>query len=497
MANSFLLGLDVGSSSIKCALVAVDTGRCVARAQSPAEEMAIRAPHPGWAEQQPEDWWQHTVAAVREAIHKSEATPSEIKAIGISYQMHGLVAIDQEGVPVRPSIIWCDSRAVPTGERAARQLGHHFCLQHYLNLPANFTAAKLRWVMENEPGVFERIATFFLPGDYIAFRLTGQRTTTVSGLSEAILWDFREQRLAHELLSMWDIPPHLVPPVTDTFGVQGMLTEAAARELGLPSGTPVSYRAGDQPNNTFSLNVLRPGEIAATAGTSGVIYSVTDRQAVDAHARVNTFVHVTHAPAHPRYGILLCVNGTGSANRWLRQMTGIEDYRAMNHLGADVGIGSDGLTVLPFGNGAERLLKNQPLGASVQHVDFNRHSRAHLCRAVQEGIVFALAYGHQIVQQVGSPTRIIRAGHANMFLSPLFREAFVNTLNAPLELFDTDGATGAALGAGVGAGLYTTSDAFVGLTRLSVTEPDARLVSRYQEAYQNWLAVLSSHVTLS
>ncbi len=496
MANSFLLGLDIGSSSIKCVLVAVDTGRCVARAQSPAEEMAILAPHPGWAEQQPEDWWQHTVAAVREAIHKSDATPSEIKAIGISYQMHGLVAIDQQGTPVRPSIIWCDSRAVEAGKEIEEKLGRAFCLDHYLNMPGNFTAAKLHWVKEHEPAVFSRIATFFLPGDYIVYCLTGERTTTVSGWSEGILWDFRQQRIATELLEACGFPSSLLPTVVDTFAQQGMLTKQAAEALGLQTGTPVSYRAGDQPNNAFSLNVLEPGETAATAGTSGVVYAVTDKTSFDVHSRVNTFAHVTHAPGKPRHGTLLCVNGTGSANRWLRQVTGVHRYEEMNALANTVNIGSDGLLVFPFGNGAERIFHHQPVQASFHQIDFNRHSRAHMCRAVQEGIVFALAYGHQIVQQVGSPTRIIRAGHANMFLSPLFREAFVNTLDVPLELFDTEGAIGAALGAGIGAGIYTFSDAFTGLTRLSLSEPQRDLVSRYQDAYQHWLAHLAHHTTV-
>lgn len=487
MANSFLLGLDVGSSSIKCALVETDTGVCRWRAQSPTEEMAITAIQPGWAEQRPEDWWHHVVHAVRSVIRQSRAQPAEVKAIGISYQMHGLVAVDSRGVPVRPSIIWCDSRAVKTGEKAAQQLGTDFCFDHYLNLPGNFTAAKLAWVKENEPVVFERMATFFLPGDYIAFRLTGERTTTVPGLSEGILWDFREQRPAHELLRALDIPASLLPRITDTFGIQGTLAAAAAEQLGLQADTPISYRAGDQPNNAFSLNVLQPGETAATAGTSGVVYAVTDQKPVDRQARVNTFVHVTHTPTQPRQGMLLCVNGTGSANRWLRQVTGLEGYEEMNRLASAVQIGSDGLSIFPFGNGAERMLGNRSLQASVHQVDFNRHGRAHVCRAVQEGIVFALAYGHQLVQQLGSPTRVIRAGHANMFLSPVFREAFVNTFDVPLELFDTDGATGAALGAGIGAGLYPTyADAFVGLKRLSVTEPTAPLVSAYQEAYHRW-----------
>jgi xylulokinase len=487
MASNYLLGIDVGSSSVKCSLVDVFTGRSVAFAQSPSEEMKISAVHEGWAEQEPELWWQHVVVSIQNCLKSRGVSGVAIKAIGISYQMHGLVALDRMGQPVRPSIIWCDSRAVEIGQKAYQALGPDFCLQHYLNSPGNFTASKLRWVMENEPHIYEQIHTFFLPGDYIAFRLTGERATTVSGLSEGILWDFHERALATDLLLHYGINSDKIPSVVNTFSIQGQLTTSVASELGLAAGTPVSYRAGDQPNNAFSLHVLHPGETAATAGTSGVIYAVTDQIQADKKSRVNTFVHVTDQPTSPRQGILLCINGTGILNSWLRKQTRASDYDEMNSQAMVTPIGADSLRVSPFGNGAERILENRLVGASFRNLDFNRHTQGHLYRAAQEGIVCSMRLGYDIVQSISSASSVIRAGKSNLFLSPLFREAFVNTLRVPLELYETNGATGAALGAGVGANVYaSTEEAMAGLNRLEVIEPDPSKEEQYEQVYQEW-----------
>lgn len=484
---AYLLGLDIGSSSIKAALVTLATGKALATAQAPLKEMAIEAPQAGWAEQAPEMWWQYTKESFHKAITTAGISPKEIKAIGISYQMHGLVAVDAEGHTVRPSIIWCDSRATPYGNAAFEALGANFCLSHYLNNPGNFTAAKLKWVRENEPDTFAKIHKIMLPGDYIAMKLTGELVTTASGLSEAILWDFQDSSPAKTLLNYLGLSPDLIPPIVETFGFQGSVSSFVAAELGLAPGTPVSYRAGDQPNNAFSLKVLHPGETAATAGTSGVIYSVTDQNSFDPQSRVNTFLHV--AQGHQkRNGVLLCVNGTGILNAWLRKTLGNQwDYTTMNQLAATASIGSENLCFYPFGNGAERILGNQNPGARLLGLDFNRHSTNHLLRAAQEGIVFALKYGFEILQGMGVSVNVVRAGHANMFLSPVFREAFVNTLGHPLELYDTNGAVGAALGAGVGAGLYgPASEAFLGLSIKEAEEPNPLKQNQYNAAYAGW-----------
>jgi xylulokinase len=489
-----LLGLDVGSSFVKASLVDADRGVAVASASAPATEMVIAAPQPGWAEQDPDDWWTHAVAAARTALQRAGAAPDSVAAIGISYQMHGLVVVDVSGRVLRPAIIWCDSRAVGMGEWAFDAIGHLSCLARYLNSPGNFTASKLKWVKEHEPDVFRQVHKAMLPGDYIAMRLTGEAATTETGLSEGILWDYLDGGVATEVLDVYGLPKELLAPIVPTLGIQGRLTAQAAATLGLCPGVPVSYRAGDQPNNAFSLKVLEPGEVAATAGTSGVVFGVGSEARWDQHSRVNTFLHVNHAPQAPRYGVLLCVNGTGALNQWLKRMLGGTEsltYDEMNREAAQVPIGADGLLVLPYGNGAERTLGNRDLGAQVRGLSLVRHGRGHLCRAAQEGIVFALRYGMEIMREMGVEAGTVRAGRANMFLSPVFARAFADVTGAAVELFETDGAQGAARAAGVGAGIFaTTADAFTGLTAVERIDPDEDRGAQYAEVYARWREVL-------
>jgi len=493
----YLLGYDIGSSSIKAALLNAETGRVVASAVSPDKEMPILARQPGWAEQDPRSWWDNVKAATAKINHTAARELAQVKAIGISYQMHGLVMVDRNRQVLRPSIIWCDSRAVSIGEQAFAALGPKKCLKHLLNSPGNFTASKLKWVMENEGDLFKKTYKIMLPGDYIAMRLTDQIKTTPTGLSEGILWDFPRDQLAHLVLDLYGFSSDLIPELTETFGCQGEITSAAAADLGLKPGIPVTYRAGDQPNNAFSLNVLQPGEIAATAGTSGVVYGVSDQLSYDPQSRVNTFVHVNHSHDKPRYGVLLCLNGTGILNSWLKHnaMGSGDDYEKMNALARQAPIGSAGLCILPYGNGAERTLGNKDIGAVIEGLKFNTHSRAHLLRAAQEGIVFALNYGLSIMRQVGVEAKTVRAGQANMFLSPLFSQAFATVTDSTVELYNTDGAQGAARAAGIGAGFYkNTADAFIGLDRRDVIEPTDSDKEAYQAAYQNWLKLLQSKI---
>jgi len=491
MREGYLLGIDVGSSSIKLSLLDAGTGVVAGAATSPKQELAIEAKRPGWAEQEPSTWWENILAAAAELKAATGKAFDAVLGIGITYQMHGLVLVDKAGKVLRPSIIWCDSRAVQIGEKAFRGIGEKACLSRLLNSPGNFTASKLAWVKENEPDIFARTAKFMLPGDWVALRLTGETRTTPSGLSEGILWDFSRQGLADLVTEWYGIPRDLIPETSPTFSVQGALTAEAAAALGLKKGTPVSYRAGDQPNNAFSLSVVDPGEAATTAGTSGVIYGVTAAPAHDPASRVNTFVHVTHSKEKPRYGVLMCVNGTGILYSWIRRLlvgdSGAVPYDELNRVAAQAPVGSDGLLVLPYGNGAERTLENRNPGASILGLDFNRHGIPHLLRAAQEGIAFALHYGLGIMRAMGVEVKTVRAGHANMFLSPLFQDAFAGVTGTRVELFSTDGAQGAARGAGVGAGVYTTmKEAFVGLKAVQIAEPDPSRRSAYLEAYGRW-----------
>lgn len=488
-----LLGIDLGSSSVKASVIDGNTGILLATAFEPKEEMEIMAVQPGWAEQDPSKWWEALKIAVKRCTSQPGLPKNDIGAIGISYQMHGLVAVDADNKPLRPSIIWCDSRAVSLGAAAFSRLGPEFCLSHLLNSPGNFTAAKLAWVKQNEPDVYGKIDAVMLPGDYIALMMTGERGITMSGLSEGIFWDFPANKISADLLSSFGFDSSMFPAYSESFSIRGKLRRTVADELGLPEGIPVSYLAGDQPNNALSLNVLEPGEVAATAGTSGVIYGVTDMMKADPLSRVNTFLHVNHTSAKARLGVLLCINGTGILNSWLRRNTGNDlSYNDMNALAEAVPAGSDGLLILPFGNGSERILGNNNPGASLSGLDFNRHSRGHLFRAAQEGIAFSFRYGLDIMRETGIDPKTVRAGEANMFLSRLFRSTLASLTGTSVTLYNTDGSAGAARGAGIGCGFYASAgEAFSGLKQIDTTDPDPVLADQLHESYEAWLNLLN------
>jgi len=485
----YLLGIDIGSSSVKASILNGETGEIAGSSFYPKSEMTITAKQSGWAEQQPELWWENLKLAILEAKSLAKISGNEIVAVGISYQMHGLVVVDKHQNVLRPSIIWCDSRATEIGNKAFNEIGSEKCLNALLNSPGNFTASKLKWVKDNEPSLYDKIDKIMLPGDYIAMKMTGEIRTTASGLSEGMFWDFRKNDVSELVLDYYGFRKELIPELVDTFGIQGQVSAKIASELGLKPGIPVSYRAGDQPNNALSLNVLNPGEIAATAGTSGVVYGVSGEVKYDPQSRVNTFAHVNHSAASNRLGVLLCINGTGILNSWLKKNVGNRSYSydQMNELAAAIPTGCEGVSILPFGNGAERVLGNKNISAQICGVDFNRHSQGHLFRAAQEGIVFSFKYGMDILKGIGIDAKVIRAGKANMFLSPVFRETLANIAGVSIELYNTDGSAGAARGAGVGSGYYASfAEAFSGLKKLEMVEPNLKEKERVNQAYQLW-----------
>ncbi|GHT14883.1 carbohydrate kinase [Bacteroidia bacterium] len=488
-----LLGIDIGSSSVKVSLVDVRTGEAIAGAFSPEKEMAMKSVKTGWAEQNPELWWTNFKTALQTVIAKTKTAPNEIAAIGISYQMHGLVLVDEHQRALRDAVIWCDSRAVPYGEKAFATLGSEKCLSHLLNSPGNFTMAKLAWVKENEPEIYAQTKHYLLPGDYIAMRLTGDACTTASGLSEGIAWDFTTNAPAKFLYDYFGFDTNVIPKIVPTFGIQGRVNAIVAKELGLAEGTPVTYRAGDQPNNALSLNVFHPGEVAATAGTSGVVYGVNGDAKYDPLSRVNSFAHVNHSQEQTRIGVLLCINGTAILNAWMKNTVAPEgiSYAEMNDVAAKIAIGSEGISIVPFGNGAERVLCNQEPSCSVHGINFIKHSKAHLIRAAQEGIAFSFKYGMDIMNAMGIKTNVIRAGHANLFLSPVFRQTLSNVTGATIELYNTDGSVGAARGAGIGVGIYKDEkEAFAGLKKITTVTPITADAQSTADAYGRWAELL-------
>lgn len=497
MSGRYLLGFDVGSSSVKASLVDADSGVCVASAFYPEKEAPIIAVKAGWAEQDPQMWWDNAKLSLKKVMADASVNGDDIKAIGISYQMHGLVCVDKDLHVLRPSIIWCDSRAVPYGEKAFGDIGADKCLGHLLNSPGNFTAAKLAWVKDNEPELFSKIYKIMLPGDYIAMKLSGTVNTTISGLSEGMFWDFKNKDIAGFLLDYYGFSRDIIADVVPTFSIQAEVSAEAAAELGLKEGTPISYRAGDQPNNALSLNVFNPGEIASTAGTSGVVYGVLGDVNYDKRSRVNTFAHVNYTKETDRLGVLLCINGTGILNAWVRRTVAPEgiSYSEMNDMMASVPIGSEGVTIIPFGNGAERVLENKEIGCSIHGINFNKHGKAHIMRAAQEGIVFSFCYGMEVMQQMGMDIKKIHAGKANMFLSDIFRNTLAGVSGATIELYETDGSVGAAKGAGIGCGIYKdNNEAFATLKKLAVIEPDDKSRNEYLDAYSLWKETLQRSV---
>jgi len=485
----YLLGYDLGSSSVKASLVNAATGECVSSAFFPKKEMEIKSVKAGWAEQDTETWWTNLKLATEAVLTEFGKDPAAIKAIGISYQMHGLVLVDKNQQAIRDSIIWCDSRAVPYGQKAFEEIGGEKCLSHLLNTPGNFTLSKLAWVKEYEPENFAKAKYYMLPGDYLAMRMTGKPATTASGLSEGIGWDFKQDAPAKFLFDYFGFDMNLIPDLVPTFGQQGNLKADIAAELGLAEGTPVTYRAGDQPNNALSLNVLNPGEIAATGGTSGVVYGVNEDAKYDPLSRVNSFAHVNHVHEATRVGVLLCINGTAILNTWIKNNVAPEgiSYDEMNELAAQIPVGSEGVSIIPFGNGAERVLCNQEPNCSIHGINFNRHTKAHLARAAHEGIAFSFKYGMDIMNQMGIETKTIRAGHANLFLSPIFRQTLANITGATIELYNTDGSVGAARGAGIGAGIYKNAgEAFATLKKIIVVVPEPENVAASLKAFDTW-----------
>ena len=488
-----LLGIDIGTSSVKVTVVDSARQTAIAAAQYPDAESPITVRQPGWAEQSPDMWWQQLQHAVQLCNNSGKYNPHDIAAIGIAYQMHGLVLVDKNQHVLRDSIIWCDSRAVEIGNKAFEVIGEKKCLKHLLNSPGNFTASKLAWVKKNEPAIYEQIDKIMLPGDFIGMKLSGDVTTSVSALSEGIFYDFVSDSISADVLKYFGFNKSLLPVVRPVFSNHGTLLRSVAEKLRLKAGIPITYKAGDQPNNALSLNVLNPGEVAATAGTSGVIYGVSDKLAYDPQSRVNTFAHVNYTARQKRLGVLLCINGTGRLYSWIRNVFGSNlSYAQMNEKAADAPLGSYGLRILPFGNGAERMLCNKPIGSQMHHIDFNLHSQSHILRAVHEGIACAFRYGLDIMRSNGMNPSVIRAGNANLFLSALFTNTFVNATGVPVELYNNDGSTGAALGAGIGSEIYASpAEALAQMRRLKIVEPTS---DKFEAVYQDWKTLLETQL---
>ncbi len=482
----YYIGFDLGSSSIKAALVEISTGKSVGVVQEPETEMSMLAIKNGWAEQKPEDWWQYICKATERLKKTYNISRTQIKGIGIAYQMHGLVVVDKAGKPLRKSIIWCDSRAVEIGHKGFKDIGEEKCTDHLLNSPANFTASKLKWVKENEPEIYKNIYKFMLPGDFIAYKFSDKINTTISGLSEGVFWDFKNDTVADFLLENYGINASLVPDIVPTFGEQSVVSEKGEQESGLAAGTPIFYRAGDQPNNALALNVFNPGEVAATGGTSGVVYAVTESLSGKESTRVNNFAHVNYTKSNPRIGKLLNINGAGIQYRWLLNNLAVNSYEEMNNLATEIPVGSDGVCMLPFGNGAERMLNNLEIGTRLVNVNLNNHHKGHLCRAALEGIAFSFVYGMEILKSDGIDVSVMRAGNDNLFRSEIFANTVATLIEQEIEIYNTTGAIGAARAAGLHQGDFENYGKLIMDNDHVMTFMPFKDKAPYLKAYQNW-----------
>ncbi|MCP4884945.1 MAG: carbohydrate kinase [Flavobacteriales bacterium] len=484
----FYIGFDLGSSSVKAALIDSSTGQTVGITSYPEREMKIISRQNGWAEQDPELWWENCCKVTKKLLAQTGVSSQSIQGIGIAYQMHGMVIVDRDQKVLRPSIIWCDSRAVDIGNDAYRNLGEDKCISHLLNSPGNFTLSKLKWVKENEPEIFEKVDKLLLPGDYIAMKLTDETTTTISGLSEGIMWDFKQNRLADWLFEYMGIGTDVIPTIVPTFSDQGIVTKKASKEIGLPEGIPILYRAGDQPNNALALNALEPGEIAATGGTSGVVCAISDRMQTKESLRINSFAHVNYTPERPLIGKLLNINGAGILYSWMQQNIASkgDTYQDMNQLAASVPAGSEGLFMLPFGNGAERMLNNHSNGARMSNLNFNIHKKAHLFRAALEAIAFSFVYGIDILKSDGVELSVIRAGNDNLFRSDIFSHTLATLVGADINIIDTTGAVGAARAAGVSSGAFNSLDEAFSADEHIKTYHPLKGKKNYKEFYKIW-----------
>src|SRR6059058_112615 len=454
-----VLGIDVGTGGTR-AIIIDQSGRLFSAATE--DHRPFASPQIGWAEQQPEDWWRATCVAVRKALTSANLTGKDIACVGFSGQMHGAVLIDERGNVVRPALIWCDVRT----EKQCRDLTRALGLQRLIQLtcnPAlpNFTLTKVLWVRENEPDNWNRVRHLLLPKDYVRFRLTGERATDMADASGTLLLDVSRRRWSSEMLDAAALEESLLPAVCESPEVCAKVSAKGTAESGLPVGTPVVAGAGDQAAGAVGMGIVSPGTVSATIGTSGVVFAVTDRPALDSRGRVHTFCHAIPG----RWHVMGVTQAAGLSLRWFRDTFTINSTGAVtsyDHLTAEaakIHPGSYGLLWTPYLMG-ERTphLDGSARGALVGLTA--SHTRAHVVRAILEGVAFSLRDTFTLFQEMDVPVTNIRLGGGGA-RSPLWRQIQADIYGRAVEIVEAEegAAYGAAILAGVGAGLWPSVDA--------------------------------------
>ncbi len=481
-----LLGLDIGSTGAKALLVGPDGQvRGVGGA-----EYSFAAPRPGWTEQDPEAWWRGAGRSIRAALRAAAARPDEIAAVGLSGQMHSLVLLDQAGRVLRPAILWNDQRTADECAEITRRVG----LERLLAITRNpalpgFTAPKILWVRHHEPETFRRIAAVLLPKDYVRFRLTGTRATEVSDASGTTLLDVPRRAWSEEILRTLEIPAEWLPACAESPALTAAVSGVGEEATGLRAGTAVAGGGGDQAAQAIGTGIVQTGLVSVTIGTSGVVFASLDDPVMDAQARTHTFCHAVPVRWHVM-GVML---SAGGALRWLRDTAAPgTEYDRLVAEAAAVPPGAENLLFLPYLSG-ERTPYPDPLARGAFVGLSLSHTRGHMVRAVMEGVTFGLRDSMEILRAMDLRVVQVRASGGGA-RSTLWRQILADILDTEVVTMNvTEGAAyGAALLAGVGAGVFPTVQAACDATLAATTGTGpitahraiyASLYGRYRDLY--------------
>ncbi len=488
--SQYLLGIDVGTGGTRA--LDIDTDGLIA-ASATEEHQPFATPQIGWAEQHPEDWWRATSLAVRKALAAAKLKPDQIACVGFSGQMHGAVLLDAAGKVVRPALIWCDVRTEKQCSDLNQQIGAERIIQLTCNpaLP-NFTLTKLLWVREHEPENWGRVRSIMLPKDYVRFRLTGERAIDVADASGTLMLDVARRQWSGEILNATAIDRALLPSLHESPDVCAQVSTAGADATGLATGTPVVAGAGDQAAGATGMGIVQPGSVSATIGTSGVVFAATDRPALDPKGRLHTFCHAVPG----RWHVMGVTQAAGLSLRWFRDQflaasgqNGIDPYDALTAEAARIPAGSDGLLWTPYLMGERTPHLDGTARAALIGLTAS-HTHAHVVRAILEGVAFSLKDTFSIFEEMDVPVKSIRLGGGGA-RSPLWRQIQADVYGHEVEIVEAEegAAYGAAILAGVGAGVWPTVDAACQSVvrvreRILVNERDAAVLARSYESYK-------------
>lgn len=425
------------------------------------EHANFASPEPGWAEQDPRDWWRAGAIAVRKALQASGVAAESIAAVGFSGQMHGAVLLDENDEVIRPALIWCDQRTDAQSKELERNLGLDRLIQLTCNPPlTNFTLTKLLWVRENEPKNWQRVRKIMLPKDYVRLRLTGESAIDVADASGTLLLDVANRRWSNEVLGKTGIDAKLLPKLFESQEICGKISQAGASATGLRPGTPVVAGAGDQAAGAVGMGITRAGVVSATIGTSGVVFAATDRPSLDSKGRLHTFCHAIPG----RWHVMGVTQAAGLSLRWFRDRFGAgpedgrDPYERLSAEAATVSAGCEGAFWAPYLMG-ERTPHLDPFARAAFVGLSASHTRAHLIRAVLEGVAFSLKDTFTIFEEIHVPVERIRLGGGGA-RSPLWQQIQADVYAHEVEILKAEegAAYGAAILAGVGSGCWKSVD---------------------------------------